>query len=118
MLIEGNGRNASPSGTGLGSVPAIEGGISGDMQRKAIERSDAVEVERDKGGDVVFVKRLRVLGQHDITIVRGDSSCHARAVAPQVFLFFFEGAVGLLLVGAFFDAAFGNRDHLGAADLS
>src|SRR5713101_1147124 len=87
MLIEGNGGDASTTRTGLRGIPAIEGGIGGDMQRKAVEGRHALEVEGNKVGDVVFVKGLGKFGQDHIAIVWGDGGCDPRAVAPEQFLF-------------------------------
>ena len=42
--------------------------------------------------------------EHDIAIDRIGGGCHARTVAPDEFLFFFGGAVGLHLIETFFDA--------------
>jgi hypothetical protein len=104
MVVERDGSDAPPKGAGLIGIPGIEGGISGDMHRKGVQDGHGLDVERDEIGDVIFIERLGELGQHDIAIVRGDGGCHTRAVAPQQFLFFFDGAIGLLLIGTFFDA--------------
>jgi hypothetical protein len=118
MLIERNGGNTSATHTGLIGVPGVEGSISGDMDGKGMEHGDRLDVKRHKVGDVVFVEGQGGVGQHHIAVDRISGGCDAGAVAPDEFLFFCGGAVGLHLVGALFDAAFGNQGRLRAAALS
>ncbi len=103
MLVERNGGNTATCGTGLVDVPGVIGGISGDMDGKSREHGHGLDVERRKVGDISFIERQGEISQHDITVDGIGGCCDARAVAPDVFLFFFGGAIGLHLVGTLFD---------------
>ena len=109
MLVERNGGHPRTCGTGLVDVPGVIGSISGDMDGKSHEHGHGLDVERREVGHIAFIEGQGEISQHDIA-VDGIGGCrHARAVAPDVFLFFFGGAIGLHLVGTRFDAqpAFG-----------
>ncbi len=73
------------------------------MYGKGVEHSHGLDVEGQEVGDVPFIERKGEISHHDITVNGIGGCCHARAVAPDVFLFFFGGAIGLYLVGALFD---------------
>ena len=73
------------------------------MDGKSHEHGHGLDVERREVGHVPFIERQGEISQHDIT-VDGIGGCrHARAVAPDAFLFFFGRAVWLHLVGTLFD---------------
>jgi hypothetical protein len=65
-------------------------------------------------GHVAFIERQGVLGQHHVPVDGIGGRRDPGAVAPDEFLFFFGGAVGLLLVGALLDpqTAIGVADGL------
>lgn len=118
MLVERDGGNAPARCASLVGVPGVEGSISGDVDGKGIEHGDGLDVKRHKVGDVVLVKRLREISKHHITIDGIGGCCDAGPVAPDEFLFFFGGAIGLHLIGALFDPPDGNRGRWRAAGLS
>ena len=103
MLVERNGGHAGTCGTGLVNVPGIIGSISGDMDGKSHEHGHGLDVEGREVGHVPFIEGQGEISQHDIAIDGIGGCCHARAVAPDVFFFFFGGAIGLQLVGTLFD---------------
>jgi hypothetical protein len=61
-------------------------------------------IERSVIGDVGFIEWQGVLGQYDVSVDGIGNPCDARAVAPEVFFLFFDGAIRLLLVGRALDA--------------
>jgi hypothetical protein len=104
MLVERNGGHPGTCGTGLVDVPGVIGSISGDMDGKSREHGHGLDVQRREVGHIAFIEGQGEVSQHDIP-VDGIGGCrHARAVAPDVFLFFFGGAIGLHLIGTRFDA--------------
>ena len=89
---------------GLVGVPGIKGGIGSDVGGKEAQCRHGADVERNKVGDIVLVKGLGVLGQDHIAIAGHDGRGHTAAIAPEQFLALLFGAIGLLLIDAFFDA--------------
>ncbi len=60
--------------------------------------------ERTIVGDVGFIERQGVVGQHHIAIDGVGGGRHPGAIAPEQFFLLCGGAIGLLLVGTAFDA--------------
>src|SRR6266567_2780421 len=104
MRIEGNSGNALTMGTGLVHIPGIVGGISRHMPWKAPQYGHGLEEQREVIADITLVEGLGELSKHHIPIACDGSADDARAVAPQIFLALLFGAIGLVLVGAAFDA--------------
>ena len=125
MSIEWDGGNPTMHSGGLVDIPGIKGGIASQMSGEEAQSQDGVFIKGAEIGDIGLIERLGILSQHDIPIVWGSGSRDAGAIAPNVFLFFFGGAVRLLLIGGAFDpkpalgitrqafgfvVAFGERD--------
>src|SRR6266567_1106453 len=104
VLVECNGSDATAMHHGLVGVPGIKGGIGSDVGGKEAQCRHGADVEGNKGGDIVLVKGLGVLGQDHIAIAGHDGRGHTAAIAPEQFLALLFGAIGLLLIDAFFDA--------------
>jgi hypothetical protein len=64
-------------------VPVIEGGIGRHMDRELVKDDDGAQVQRTVIGDIGFMEGQGVLGDNDITVVRGSGSCHPGAVAKD-----------------------------------
>ena len=73
------------------------------MGGKGTQHGHGLDVERHEVGDIVLIERQGVVGQHDVAVDGIGGGRHARAVAPDEFLFFFGGAIGLHLIGTLFD---------------
>src|SRR5437588_9651373 len=104
MPILGNSHDAVAVGTRLVDIPRIVSGISGDMQGKEPEHGHRLDVDAQKITDIAGVEGLGEIGKDHIAVVRRGRGGDAGAVAPQVFFALLGGAIGLLLVGAAFDA--------------
>ncbi len=104
VRIQGNGRDAATESARLIRIPSIEGGISGDVERKEAQDGSRLEVEGRKVGHIGLVERQGTFGQHDVPVVGNGGDGNAGAVAPQIFLDLFGRAVGLLLIAAGLDA--------------
>jgi len=61
-------------GNGLIDVPKIVSGISGEMSRQLLGGYDGLVEEGAKIGDIGFIERPGVLGEHGITI-HGIGAC-------------------------------------------
>ena len=72
MLIDGDRRDAAVMKGFLVGRPGIKGGISREMGGKEAQRYCRLPVEREKVGDVAFVKGEGVFGQDDIAVVSGN----------------------------------------------
>lgn len=112
MQVEGNGGNAFAMGHRLIAVPGIKSRISCDMNGKALQVSDRLDGEREKGGAIAFVKALSIFSQDDIAGDRISRGRATRSIAEEAFLFFFFGSIRLVLIAALFDAAFDNQGPL------
>src|SRR5258708_5712080 len=104
MGIEWDGGDALSVSDRLIDVPKIVSGIGGDISRELMGGHDGLVEEGTKIGDIGFIERQGVLGQHDIAIDRISGCRHARAVAKQTFLFDFGAAIRLFLIATFLDA--------------
>src|SRR5712691_9342707 len=102
MPILGNGHDALTMSTGLIHIPRVVSGISGDMQGKEPEHGHRLDVQAQEIADITLVEALGEISDDYIAVVRRGGD--AGAVAPQVFFALLGGAIGLLLVGAAFDA--------------
>ncbi len=81
MLIQGNGSDAAPEGTGLIGIPGIEGGISSDVEGKEAQVGHRLDVEGRKVGHIGLVERQGVFGQHHVSVVSNGGGGNAGAVA-------------------------------------
>src|SRR6266566_1828703 len=97
VLVERNGCDATAMHHGLVGVPGVKGGIGSDVGGKEAQCRHGADVEGNKGGDIVLVKGLGVLGQDHIAIAGHDGRGHTAAIAPEQFLALLFGAIGLLL---------------------
>ena len=104
VLVLGNSGDAPAEGTGLVDVPGIKGGIGGDMRWKLGEGDHGLVKEGEGVADVSGIEGLGIFSQHDVTIVRSGGSGDSGAITPQVFFFYFLGAISLFLIVAAFDA--------------
>src|SRR6266851_7093456 len=91
MIVEGNGGDAPPVGHRLIDIPIVKGSIGGHIGGELVGGNHDALVEWAVIRDIGFIERQGVLGQHHIAIDGISSSRHARAIAPDVFLFFFAG---------------------------
>lgn len=66
-------------------VPRVIGSVSSKMGRIGIESSDDLTKQGAKRGNIVFVERLGLFGQDDISRVGSGSSGDARAIPPEEF---------------------------------
>ncbi len=91
------------------------------MGGELIKRHDGSLEEGTKIGDIGFVERQGVLGQHHIAIDRIGTGSDTSAIAEEADLFLFLGAVRLHLVATLLDpqaavrVAFGDVGHIEAA---
>ena len=84
-------------------IPRIKSRISSQIRGKLVEGHDRLLIQGTKIGDIAFIKRLRIVGEHDATIVSYGRDRNAGAIAPEKLLLFLGRAISLLLVGAAFD---------------
>ena len=81
MRIQSNGRDAATGSARLIRIPGIEGGISGDVERKEAQDGSRLEVEGRKVGHIGLVERQGALGQDDVPVVGNGGSSDPGAVA-------------------------------------
>ena len=102
--VERKSRDALSMSTGLVDIPGIVSGISRYMQGKATEHGHGLDVEGQIVTDIALVERVGELREHHIAVVRRGGRSNTRAIAPQVLFALPGGAIGVVLVGAAFDA--------------
>lgn len=93
-MPERNGGNVELSGHRLIDVAVIEGGIGGHMDGEVVKSHHGAQIERAVTGDIGFIERQGVLGQHDVAVVRIGSGCDAKAIAKQASFLTMEEPLG------------------------
>lgn len=96
MLVERDGRHPRTKDAGLVDIPGIKGRIGGEMSGEAVQDGERLQVEWHKIGDVVLVERLGLLGQDHIAVLWQRGTGNAGAIAPEILLELFSGAISLL----------------------
>src|SRR5436305_14674168 len=102
MRVEGNGGNTTSKNRCLIDVPGIKSGIRGDMRGKKAQVSHGLDVQRDKGGDVVLIEGLAILSEDNITVVRGGGTCMVESIATELLFLFVGDDISLLYIGCAF----------------
>src|SRR5947209_9410434 len=74
------------------------------MRGKKAQVSHGLDVQRDKGGDVVLIEGLGILSEDNITVVRGGGTRQAESIAPEILFLFVGAAISLFFIGGAFDA--------------
>ena len=94
LLLERDSRNAAVTSCRLVDIPRIKGRISGQMGGKVVEGHNGLLIQGAKVGDIAFIERLGVVGQHDSAIVSYGADRHPGTIAPKEFFFLLGGAIG------------------------
>jgi hypothetical protein len=103
MLVESNGRDASPMHHRLVNVAGIKSRIRGDMGGKEAQGRHGADVEGQEVGAIALVEGQGVFGQHHLARAADEGTGHPRTIPPEVLLLFFFAAIGLLTIGALLD---------------
>ncbi|HEY1349812.1 MAG TPA: hypothetical protein VGF67_09330 [Ktedonobacteraceae bacterium] len=103
-LSERNSHDATVTSSGIGDVPGIVGGIASQVGGEVIEGENGLAREGTEIRDISGVEGLSVFSQHDSARVGYNGGSDPSSRAPEEFLLFFDGAIGLFLVGAALDA--------------
>ncbi len=103
LLGKWDSRDAAVTSCRLIDIPAILSSVGRQMSGKVVEGHNCLLIQGTEIGDIAFIERLRVVGEHDAAIVSYGRDSYPRPRAPEKFLLFLGRAINLLLVSAAFD---------------